>query len=308
MWFKNLRIYTLTEQFTLTPEELSDALQETAFIPCNKMDMSRYGWVSPLGSNGQSLTHAANGYILISAKRQDKVLPSGVIKEQLDEKIYAIESTEHRKVGRKERDNLKDEIIFSMLPIAFVKSSIDFAYIAVREKLIIVNASSASRSEDLLSALREALGSLKALPLTSQEPPTQVMTQWLKSGKLPTDFSLGDECELKASHDERVIRCKKTDLNDDQLQHHLNTDMYVNTLSICWKEGIQCMIDEQLTCKRIKFSNTLIEPIGSHTPDSFEEQFDSDFSIMTLELSAFIQALIKAFGGTTENQITQQKE
>lgn len=308
MWFKNLRIYTLTDKFTLTPEELNDALQETAFIPCGKMDMSRYGWVSPLGANGLSLTHAANGYILISAKRQDKVLPSSAIKEQLDEKTYAIESTESRKVGRKERDNLKDEIIFSMLPIAFVKSSVDFAYIAVREKLIVINAASASRSEDLLSALRESLGSLKVLPLTPQEPPTQVMTQWLKSGKLPTDFTFGDECELKAAHDERVIRCKKIDLNDDQLQHHLNTDMYANKLSIHWKEGIQCVIDEQLACKRIKFSDTLVEPDTGYTPDSFEEQFDNDFSIMTLELSAFIKALIKAFGGIVDNQTAQLKE
>lgn len=305
MWFKNLRIYTLTEKFTLSPEALHEALTETAFIPCGKMDISRYGWISPLGPNGQSLTHAANGYIMISAKRQDKVLPASAIKEQLDEKIYAIQQSESRSLGRKERDNLKDEIIFSMLPVAFVKSSIDFAYIAVREKLIVVNAASASRSEDLLSALREALGSLKVLPLTPQQPPIQIMTRWVKSGKLPADFTLGDECELKADHDERVIRCKKVDLHDDQLQHHLNTDMYVNKLAIHWKEGIQCILDEQLACKRVKFSNDLTEPTGGRTPESMEEQFDADFSIMTLELSAFISALIKAFGGVENNPITK---
>jgi len=32
----------------------------------------------------------------------------------------------------------------------------------------------------------------------------------------------------------------------------------------------------------------------------FAEQFDVDFSIMTLELSAFIKALLEAFGGEAD--------
>src|SRR5690606_14971540 len=131
-------IYRLGEAFTLTPEALAEKLSEAAFTPCGKMDMHRTGWVSPLGPEGESLTHAANGYIMISAKRQDKILPAGVIKEKLEDRLREIKHAEGRPVGRKERDTLKDEIIFSMLPQAFSKSAVDYAYIDTKNRLIVV--------------------------------------------------------------------------------------------------------------------------------------------------------------------------
>lgn len=300
MWFKNLRIFRLDKDFRLTSEALAEQLTPAAFTPCGKMDMHRYGWVPPLGPESESLVHTAGGYMMISAKRQDKILPAGVIKERLEDKLRELKQAEGRPVGRKERDNLKDEIIFSMLPQAFTKSAVDYAYIDTRRQLIVVNSASSNRAEELLSALREALGSLPAVPLTPQQPATSVMTDWVRSANLPTDFALGDECELKSSKDERVIRGKKLDLTDDQLQQHLDTGMYVNQLAISWKDTISCVLDDQLACKRLKFADALIEQAGETNPDTLAEQFDCDFAIMTLELAAFIEALTAAFGGEAE--------
>jgi DNA recombination-dependent growth factor C len=41
MWFKNLRLYRLTEQWTLSPEELNERLGEHSFNPCGNLDMMR---------------------------------------------------------------------------------------------------------------------------------------------------------------------------------------------------------------------------------------------------------------------------
>lgn len=303
MWFKNLRVFRLAEPFSLSAEALDEALEGNSFQPCGKMDMSRYGWVSPLGPDAETLTHSANGYIAIAAKKQVKILPPGVIKEQLDEKVRAIRAAEGRPIGRKEREGMKDEIIFTLLPQAFTKSSIDYAYIDTRNDLIVVNSSSASRAEDMLSALREALGSLRVVPLTPKDPAIQVMTHWVREQQLATDFELGDECELNASHDERVIRCKKIDLHDDQLRQHLETGMYVNKLAIHWKEAISCIIDDQFTFKRVKFADQLLESASDVTADTLAEQFDAEFAIMTLELSAFIRAVLDAFGGESSDTI-----
>ncbi|MFO1390128.1 recombination-associated protein RdgC [Cellvibrio sp.] len=300
MWFKNLRLYRLTEDWTHTPEQLNEALEAHCFNPCGSLDPVRYGFIEPLGRHGSEFIHATNGYIMICAKKQEKILPAAVINEHLEEKALAISEAESRSVSRKEKQSLKDEIIFSLLPKAFSKSSLDFAYIAPQEKLIVVNASSAKRAEDLLSKLREALGSLRCIPISAKNIPTQVMTHWLQTGNLPSGFELGEECELKAGKDERAIRCKKQDLTANEILSHINSGMFVNKVAVTWKESIHCVLDDQLAVKRLKFDDVTSEKANDRNPETKAEQFDADFAIMSGELKNFIADLLAAFGGESD--------
>ncbi len=300
MWFKNLRIYRLTEAWEHTPDALNTALEAHCFNPVGSLDIFRYGFIEPLGRHGHEFIHITNGNIMICAKKQEKILPAAVVNEKVEEKALAISEAESRNVGRKERQTLKDEIIFSLLPKAFAKSSLDYAYIAPQERLIIVNSSSAKRAEDLLSKLREALGSLRVIPLSCKNVPTQTMTHWLHSGKLAADFELGEECELQAGKDGRVIRCKKQDLTANEILNHINSGMFVSKLAVTWKESIHCILDDQLAVKRLKFDDVISDKANDRNPEGKAEQFDADFAIMSGELKNFIAALLNAFGGEAE--------
>lgn len=297
MWFKNLRLYRLTEDWTHTPEDLNTALANVCFNPCGSLDPIKYGFIEPLGRHGSEYVHVTNDYIMICAKKQEKILPSSVIKEQLEEKILALSEAEGRSPGRQERQTMKDELIFSLLPKAFTRSTLDFAYIAPQEKLIVVNSSSAKRAEDLLSKLREALGSLRCIPVIAKHVPTQAMTQWMQTGEAPHQFELGEECELQGGKDGRVIRCKKQDLTADEIRNHITSGMFVSKIALTWKESIHCIIDDQLAIKRVKFDDVISEKANERNPESKAEQFDADFAIMTGELKNFIAALMDAFGG-----------
>jgi len=298
MWFKNLRVYRLTKPFTLSPDELDAALEQKAFQPCGKQDLSVYGWVPPLGRHGKQLVHATNGYMMICAKRQEKILPGSVVREQLEEKVAAISQEEGRNVGRAEKQNLKEEIIFSLLPRALVRSQLQFAYIAPQDNWIVVNASSAKRAEELLSALRDVVGSLPVIPFATKQIPSQTMTHWLANSQPPAGFALGDECELEAPRDDgRVIRCKKHDLTAEELLNHLKTNMTVRKLALTWQDSIECVIDHELAIKRLKFSERILDKATDRHPESAAEEFDVDFSIMTMELKEFLDALQEAFGG-----------
>lgn len=302
MWFKNLRLYRLTEEWTLSPEQLNEKLAEFCFNPCGSLDPMRYGFEAPLGRHGSEFVHVTNGYIMICAKKQEKILPGGVVKEQLEEKVQAIKDAEFRPVSRKERDTLKDEIIFSLLPKAFTRSSLDYAYIAPQDGLIVVNAGSAKRAEDLLSKLREALGSLRCLPIAPKNIPTQVMTQWLREGEAPHQFTLGEEVELLANKDGRIVRCKKQDLTASEIRSHLDSGMHVNKIGLVWKDAISCIIDDQLAIKRLKFEDVISDKANERNPESKAEQFDADFAIMAMELKNFIAALLAAFGGEADRE------
>jgi len=300
MWFKNLRLYRLTEAWTLTADQLAEKLAAYEFQPCGSLDPMRYGFTPPLGDHGIDFVHATNGYIMFCAKKQEKILPGGVIKEQLEENIKLISQTESRSVSRKERDSLKDEIIFSLMPKAFTKSTLHYGYIAPKDGLIVINASSSKSAEDLLSKLREALGSLRCLPIAPKHLPTQVMTHWLRESKAPTRFELGEQAELQATKDGRVIRCKKQDLTAYEVINHLDSGMHVSRIALTWHEAINCVIDDQLAIKSLKFEDSISEKANDRNPETRAEQFDADFAIMTLELKNFIADLIGAFGGEQE--------
>ena len=300
MWFKNLRVYRLNKPFELSPEELNEKLDEHEFQPCGKLDPQRSGWVMPLGRHGSEFVHAVSGNIVVAFKQEDKILPSSVIKEHLDERVLAISEQESRHVSRKERDAIKDEVIFSLLPKAFTKSNICFAYIAVRENLIVVNASSAKRAEDLLTALRESMGSLSCVPLTPKQAPTSVMTSWLRNRSAEANFEVAEECELAAPKDGRVIRCKNQDLTADEVISHLDAGMVVNKLALIWKEGVQFVLDDQFAIKRLRFEDVIREKAEISNAETAAEEFDQEFAVMVVELAGLISDLTSAFGGVDE--------
>ena len=68
-----------------------------------------------------------------------------------------------------------------------VKSCFD-----TRSGFLLVNQASATRAENLLAKLREALGGLEAkLPNTKQSP-SSLMTEWLLAGACGGGFELDD--------------------------------------------------------------------------------------------------------------------
>ena len=304
MWFKNLQVYRFTKPFDITPEQLSEQLEEHAFQPCGSQDVSQYGWVPPLGHHGSEFVHAAGGYIMVCAKKQDKVLPASVVNEQVAEKALAIQTQEGRSVGRKERMNLKEEITFELLPKAFARSSLQFAYIAPKEGLLVVNSASSKKAEELISYLRESIGTVPVIPITANNIPQQAMTSWLKAGHAPKNFEFGHECELKDPTDEGgVIRCKHQDLTSTEINSHIKAGMYVSKLGLSFSGGIEFVVDDALAIKRLSFDDIIQEKANQVDAHDAAEQFDVDFAIMTLELSALISAVIEIFGGENKDAI-----
>lgn len=300
MWFKNLRIFRLTQDIDTQEQVLHSALQERVFQPCGKLDALRHGWSSPLGRTGKQLSHSNGGATMLCAKRQEKSVPSAALNEALETKIFEIREEEGRPVGRKEKQALKDELIFSLLPQALPRTSFEYGYIHSPDKLVYINLASAKKAEDFLSLLRESLGSLKLVPLATHQPVAPTLSDWLRNGEAPAPFTLGDICELRASKDERVIRFRKHDLSADEVRQHLDTGMHVRRMSLTWKDTISFTIDEELAIKAISYSEELLDKVSDVASDGEAASFDNEFAFMHAELSAFTRDLLAAFGGESE--------
>lgn len=307
MWFRNARVFRFTKPFTISPEELEEKLAADAFKPCGPQETARHGWVPPLGKHGELLVHSAGGYHLIALRKEEKLLPGPVIKELVEEKAEAIEQEQGRKVRKKEKDELKEEVMLEMLPRAFSRNRRSYAYLAPADGVLVVDAGSAKQAEDLASALRQSLGSLPVRPPVLEQAPAFTFTGWLdESIDLPAAIQLGTECELKdPSEDGGVVRCKGLDLRADEIQNHLEAGMQVTKLSLTWDDNVSFVLDEEFGIRRLKFGETLQEKLDDVDADDAAAKFDAAFSLMTLELARLIPGLLEALGGEDRSAIVE---
>ncbi|CDG98810.1 DNA-binding protein, non-specific [Xenorhabdus bovienii str. puntauvense] len=301
MQFKNAMVYRMTRDIQISAETLENQLAALAFTPCASQDMMRVGWVSPMGNHGTSLTHAAGNQILICMQREEKILPSSVIKKELWSKIEKLEGEQHRKLKKTEKDSLKDEVIHTLLPRAFSKESQTYLWIDNDNQRIVVDANSAKRAEDTLALLRKTLGSLPITPMMLASPIELTLTDWVSKNELPKEFMLQDEAELKAILEEGgVIRCKHQDLITDEIATHIESGKYVTKLALEWEERIQFTLSDDFTIKKIKFSETLRDQNDDIDREDFAQRFDADFVLFSGELSRMFDSLINALGGEAQ--------
>uniref|UniRef100_UPI003517552A recombination-associated protein RdgC n=1 Tax=Neptunomonas phycophila TaxID=1572645 RepID=UPI003517552A len=178
MHFKNAIFYRLSKPFTPEFNQLGALMADHAFTPCSGQQLSSYGWISPHPAHS-FMVFESNGSLLITAQRESKLLPASSINRLLTERVAKIKSTEDRTVGRKEKMQLKDEIVIDLLPRALSKFDTTQALIIPNENLIIVDASGFTAAEELLSLLRQTVGSLSIVSPEVINSTSTVMGSWL---------------------------------------------------------------------------------------------------------------------------------
>lgn len=309
MWFKHLHLYRLHDAPELSSDALASALQEHSAKPLGNADARRLGWTAPAGRLGAGqLVHEIQSHRLLSALRQERLLPASVVKEEVDEMVADIEASEGRKVTRKEKTAFKEQVTENLMPRAFVRSQKIDLWWDTRGQLIGINASSRTRAEDILDLLRETLGSLKVTPLSSQTLPMRAMTTWLGDvTSRPADLQLGDQVELKAKGDDGVLRARQVDLDSDEIQQLLESGRQASKLAISLEGRLSFVLHDDLALKSLRFGDALIEE-ADHADDGDDAlaRLETDFILMAQALSTDVPRLLEWLGGETQREPAAQ--
>lgn len=294
--FKNIQLFKLDDPSVVVPETLEDQLATRRFRPCGPLETMTLGWAPPLGESTSALLHVAGDCLLVCARRQERLLPAAVVTETVEERVLEMEDREARSVGRKERRQLRDQVLTEFLPRAFTRSRRVRAYVDRQAGWILVDVASRKAAEEVVELLRETLGSLPVHPPRPASPPETRMTQWVTEDQAPPGIELGDECELRNPRDDRsVVRCRGQDLAGEEISTHLRAGKQAVKLALEWQERLTCVLQEDLSIKRLRFAEELLDEAGEGAQEDEAARFDAEFLLMSHTLREFLRQLETLF-------------
>ncbi len=294
MWFKNLKLFTLTQTLDWSESDLETQLAEYAFRPCGSQELSTMGFASPF-NQGEGLLHSAQGRIWITLKKQERILPATVVNAELAEKVQKIENETGSPVGKKAQQDLKQEIIHRLLPQAFTKNTFTHGFVSLKENLVVVDASADGKAEAFLAMLRKAMTSLPVVPLARRSIQAD-LTEWLQKGSTPSQIVLLEEAEFRGlGEEDSIVRCKNQDLGADEIVQHLEAGKTVRKLAVEWDETLTAILEEDLSIKRVKFTDVVKEQNDDIPKDQQLARLDADFALMSGEIVRFAKWLTETF-------------
>lgn len=299
MWFKNILVFELTQAFTLSETQLETALETHRFHGCLPQEQQKTGFTPALGKHGSALVHAWQDGFLVNLTQEDKLIPSAVIQESLTEKTEQLEDKLQRPLRKQDKQTLKEEILFDLLPRAFSKYTQTQAMILPQQQKIIVHTASRSKAETVLAYIRKSLGSLPLVPLHFIPQISSELTAWLQQGHAPQPFELLHEAELKEHQDDgAVLRLKQQDLTSPEVLSHLNNGKVVEKMALRYHDSLQLFIQADGAIKRLKYETELLSQHNDLQDDPLA-RLTADLQLMSQQLIALLAALAECFAPPT---------
>jgi len=296
MFFRNLTLFRFSPAVAKSLKDLDSALAHHALRACGPLELATRGFMSPFGPDSEVLSHTIGKATLVTLGTEEKLLPAAVINAELGKRLRKEAERRGRPVGGRQRRAIKAEVLDTLLPQAFVRPSRLNAYLDSKNGWLVLDTASRKAAETALTALREALGSFPAQPLAAAETPRALMTQWLGSGKLPSELTLGDECELRDPAGGAIIRCRKQELESAEIRAHLKQGKQVFQLGLQFDDRASFVLGEDLVIRKLRFLDVVQDSLDADGRDSAEAELDARFALMTLELERVFEGLEQWFG------------
>jgi recombination associated protein RdgC len=312
MLFKNAAMYRFTKPFgtidaPFPRHAVEHSLEQAEFPGIGPHDTCRLGW-APALPGGQEFVHSVNGCHLVRLRKDEKIMPAAGINREVSERAAVIEAEQGRKITRKERNDIRDQVILERLPTAFVQTKYTVGYIDEVKSLLIIDAGTGRQAEDFCSALRQAIGSLPVRPVCVNQSPSFVFTDALvniseSEQTLLQHFTIGEECTLTDS-DGGKASFKDMDL-EEAADKHLQDGMSCTSLRISLADRVAFTVTDELRLKKIKFLDDFMEALTDVDSDDGMALADTMVYLMTTEVRAVFEKLMESFGGEDKDAVVE---
>jgi recombination associated protein RdgC len=304
MWFKNLVVYRLPKDWSLSAAELENQLARRQLRECGSLEMFNRGWMPPAGSTAedQRLVQTVHQQHLISLGTNQKLLPGSIIKQESQERARALEKEQGHPVGRRQLREIRDRVTTELRARALTRRKSMRAWIDPENGWFVVDSASIPRAEELVETLRDTLGSFAVVPLETERSPQTAMGGWLALGDAPGRFVIDQELELQAvDKTKATVRYVRHPLEAKEIKAHLSAGKYVTRLGLTWNDRISFVLTDKLQIKRADYLEMAEERESGEESGavelSAEEKFATDFLLMSGELAQLLKEIFEALGG-----------
>jgi len=308
--FKNLILYRLPPGFALAAARLEEALESRPLQPCGSFDLQTRGFVACgyeqrlLYTQGSAHGSTQGHQHLFCLGVNQKLLPASIVNQVAKERAVELEQQQGHPVGRRQMRELKARVGDELRARALTRRRTTFAWLDLAAGWLAVNTASASRAEELLETLRDALDTLPVQPFTTQHSPSGCMAAWLTHGDAPGRFMLGEDLDLQAiDGGGATIRYGRHPLETGEIRGHLTSGKTPTRLGLTWNGRISFLLHQNAHVKRVQFLDVYQDDNGKG--ENPHEQFDIDFALMTGELKQLLAELTGVLGG---EQAVEEKE
>jgi recombination associated protein RdgC len=292
--FKNVIVYRIGTGWSPLLAQMEDGLEGARFVPCGASQEKSIGWIEPRGEAHGPLVESVGGQLLLKLKIETKAVPGSVVSRKAQERIAHIEASTGRKPGKKETREIKDDIKLELMPMAFTKEAAIFVWIDPDTKLLVIDAGSLAKADEVVTMLVKCLAGLAVTLLNTQLSPTAAMSNWLITQEPPAGFSVDRECELKAADESKaVVRYARHPLDTEEVKQYVQSGKLPTRLALTWDSRVSFVLTEALQLKKLAFLDVVFE--GSST--GIDKGFDADAAIATGELRKLLPDLLVALGG-----------
>ena len=300
MWFKNLKVFRLTEHWSKHIENLDAALKADAFAPTEDLTAMATGWVTPRDDDDRFALEVQGQYLL-AFRIEKKLLPATVVNQTVKARALVLEAEQGYAPGRKQLRDLKESVTDELLPRAFSIARDIHLWIDPANQWLVIDAAAAAQSDEILSALGRSLNPYPVQPLKLEHSPTALMTEWLLSGESPAGFTVDDDSQWQATGEQAAsIRYVHHDLPGETIQSHVQDGYQCTRLALTWQDRISFILTDTGDLKRITPLEVLQERSSDAIIQTPAEKFESDFILMTAELAKLFDELMPVLGEIRE--------
>lgn len=292
--FKNVIMYRIGPDWSASVAQMEESLDSARFVECGASQEKSIGWIEPRGEANGPLVESVGGQLILKLMIETKALPGSVINKKAKERVAHIETTTGRKPGKKETREIKDDIKLELMPLAFSKESSVFVWIDPAAQLLVIDAGSQGRADEVVTMLVKSLAGLAVTLIDTKVSPTAAMSEWLISQEPPAGFTVDRECELKAADESKaVVRYTRHPLDTDEVRQYVEQGKLPTKLALTWDSRVSFVLTEGLQLKKLAFLEVVFEGTSAGKDDGF----DADTAIATGELRKLLPDLLEALGG-----------
>ena len=288
MWLKQFQVFHYTFDFE---RELQPLLTQQALTPCPAHARMSFGWKS---FANQEHSQSIHGYHICLFGKEERILPATVVQHLLDQKMTALNQERGYPVKRHEKQQLKQDIEFNLLPKAFCVQKKQIVLFDQKQQRLFIESTSAQQIDMILSLIHKTLGqNIQITPLAKDIDLMSLWLKWLAQPKsLPHFLTFADRMQwVDGENQRKQVKLQGYDWEQDSTQEWLEKGLVPQELSFNWRDTLQFTLSPNFVFKRIAPLPTLQEELEANKETGNEDEL-SDLLILGHTLQRFIDDFI----------------